>query len=83
MSDVINITPQAMVALLEAEVTSLTQQLEEAKRDAERYRWIRGHAMTIFCSDGDTVSGNFVFDCDDKPDVLDMRTDEAIKEYNE
>jgi predicted transcriptional regulator len=49
------------------------------QRDADRYRWLRDHAMWIHCADDDTDKGNFVLGVDNiDSSQLDAAIDAAI-----
>jgi hypothetical protein len=63
---------------LRGELNAKSRELEEARKDAERYRWLREHFMHIFCGDDDTSEGNFTLHADTVPERLDAAIDSAL-----
>jgi len=61
-------------------IEELERELAEVKKDAKRYQWLRVSVMSLSCADDDTDMGNFGFDCDQGPLVLDKAIDAALSQ---
>jgi chromosome segregation ATPase len=61
----------ALVQALDAKAAELEQQLEQARRDAERYRWLRDKAREVDWAQIGSMPA-------DKPAAIDAEIDSAI-----